>query len=46
MRFTYIDILFILPSCGFVKNAAIQSEYAPIHSTEPSVPNLKHMIER
>ena len=46
MSFTYEVIFFILPSCGFVKNSAIQSEYTPIHSTEPSVPNSKPMVKR
>ena len=46
MRLFSVVLLLLLSSCTFVKNAAIQSEYARIQSTDPSMLNLKHMVER
>ncbi len=46
MRLIFTALLVLLSSCTFVKNAIVQSEYARIQSTDPSMLNLKHMVER
>jgi uncharacterized protein YifE (UPF0438 family) len=46
MRLIFTTLLLLLSSCSFVKNAIVQSEYARIQSTDPSMLNLKHMVER
>ncbi len=46
MRLLSILCLLLLSSCTFVKNAVVQSEYARIQASEPSMLNLKHMIGR
>ena len=46
MRLIGLALLLLLSSCTFVQNAIVQSEYARIQSTDPSMLNLKHMIER
>ncbi len=42
----YVVLLVFLSSCTFVKNAAVQAEYARIQASDPSMLNLKHMIDR
>lgn len=40
------SLVSILSSCSYLKNASIQAEYTKIQETDPSLLNLKHMIER
>ena len=47
MRWVLIFGLFLnVASCSYIRNAAIQSEYSRIQKTDPSMLNLKHMIEQ
>ncbi len=41
-----LSLAMCLPSCSFIKNAVIQSEYERIQASDPSMLNLKHMVSR
>lgn len=41
-----LALCFGLPSCTYLKHAAIQSNYSRIQKASPSQVNLKHMLDR
>lgn len=46
MRIATAAFLLLLSSCTYLKNVAVQAHYTELQNSDPSMLNLKHMIDR
>ena len=42
----FLALLFLLPSCTYLKYTSVQANYSKIQNAAPSQSNLKHMLDR